>query len=63
MDVQYIWLFLNAAQSGLDLSVLLSTLVPPAMVVESDTPWTFESLLRVRVTEINLNIIFELNDF
>lgn len=34
------------SESGLDLSVLLSTLVPPAMVVESDTPWTFESLLR-----------------
>lgn len=35
-------------QGGLDLGVLLRTLVPAALVQESDVVWTFESLLRVR---------------
>jgi hypothetical protein len=34
-------------QEGLNLSVLLTTLVPSGMVREEDTAWTFESLLRV----------------
>lgn len=37
-------------ESGLDLSVLLNTLVPPAMLEEEDSVWTFESLLR-EITE------------
>jgi hypothetical protein len=36
-------------QEGLNLSVLLTTLVPSGMVREEDTAWTFESLLRVSV--------------
>jgi Intraflagellar transport protein 43 len=32
--------------SGFDLGVLLTTLVPVSLVVEEDAPWTFESLLR-----------------
>jgi hypothetical protein len=34
-------------QSGLDLAVLLSTLVPQSTLAEADEVWTFESLLRV----------------
>lgn len=37
-------------QDGIDLSVLLGTLVPPNMLTEDDSLWTFESLLR-EVTE------------
>lgn len=36
----------TAVDSGFNLSVLLSTLVPAALVLEADTAWTFESLLR-----------------
>jgi Intraflagellar transport protein 43 len=32
--------------SGFDLGVLLTTLVPVSLVVEEDVPWTFENLLR-----------------
>lgn len=35
------------SEDGLKLNILLGTLVPPTMLVESDTLWTFESLLRV----------------
>jgi hypothetical protein len=35
------------SQEGLNLAVLLATLVPAGMVKEEDTAWTFESLLRV----------------
>ena len=31
---------------GFDLGVLLATLVPASLVAESDTTWTFETLLR-----------------
>lgn len=34
-------------QDGLNLAVLLTTLVPAAMVREDDVLWTFETLLRV----------------
>jgi hypothetical protein len=36
----------TAVDSGFNLSVLLSTLVPATLVLEADTAWTFESLLR-----------------
>jgi hypothetical protein len=35
-----------AAEGGLDLGVLLRTLVPAQFVVEQDIGWSFESLLR-----------------
>lgn len=35
-----------SVEDGLDLGVLLRTLVPASMVLESDVPWTFETLLR-----------------
>lgn len=34
-------------ENGLDISVLTSTLVPASLVVENDSCWTFDSLLRV----------------
>jgi hypothetical protein len=34
------------AEGGLDLGVLLRTLVPAQFVMEQDTAWSFESLLR-----------------
>jgi hypothetical protein len=34
-------------QLGLDMAVLLRTLVPAGQIQEADTPWTFDSLLRV----------------
>ena len=34
-------------QDGIDLSILLGTLVPPNMLMEDDALWTFDSLLRV----------------
>lgn len=34
------------------MSVLLNTLVPPAMLEEEDSPWTFESLLREITDEL-----------
>jgi hypothetical protein len=36
----------TSIDSGFDLTILLSTLVPAALVLETDTTWTFESLLR-----------------
>jgi hypothetical protein len=48
------------AQDGIDLSILLGTLVPPDMLVEEDTLWTFDSLLRVRVLVIILIIVYPL---
>ena len=36
----------TSADSGFDLGVLLSTLVPVALLAEADVAWTFESLLR-----------------
>lgn len=36
-------------QLGLDMSVLLRTLVPAGQIQEADTPWTFDSLLRVLI--------------
>jgi len=36
-------------QEGLNLTVLLTTLVPADMTKEDDTLWTFESLLRVSI--------------
>ena len=33
-------------ESGYDLGVLLTTLVPASLVAEEDVPWTFETLLR-----------------
>ena len=36
----------TSADTGFDLGVLLSTLVPSALLAEADVPWTFESLLR-----------------
>jgi hypothetical protein len=35
-----------SVEDGLDLGVLLRTLVPASMVMEQDVAWTFESLLR-----------------
>jgi hypothetical protein len=46
------------AQDGIDLSILLGTLVPPDMLVEEDTLWTFDSLLRVRDIVIILIIVY-----
>lgn len=34
-------------ENGLDISILTSTLVPAPLVVENDSCWTFDSLLRV----------------
>lgn len=40
------------AQGGLDLSILLSVLVPSSQLIEADTTWTFESLLREVTDEL-----------
>mmetsp|Transcript_9286 Transcript_9286/g.13989 ORF Transcript_9286/g.13989 Transcript_9286/m.13989 type:complete len:215 (-) Transcript_9286:249-893(-) len=42
--------FLQTNKDGIDLSILLGTLVPSNMLVEDDSLWTFDSLLR-EVTE------------
>mmetsp|Transcript_4039 Transcript_4039/g.4017 ORF Transcript_4039/g.4017 Transcript_4039/m.4017 type:complete len:230 (+) Transcript_4039:59-748(+) len=42
--------YLHSNKDGIDLSILLSTLVPPNMLIEDDSLWTFDSLLR-EVTE------------
>jgi Intraflagellar transport protein 43 len=36
----------TSADSGFDLGILLSTLVPSSFLTEADNPWTFENLLR-----------------
>jgi len=45
-------------QLGLDMSVLLRTLVPAAQIQEGDLPWTFETLLRVRIEVIVHYIVY-----
>ncbi len=40
-------------QEGLNLTVLLTTLVPAAMTKEEDELWTFESLLREITDELS----------
>ena len=40
-------------QEGLNLTVLLTTLVPAAMTKEEDEVWTFESLLREITDELS----------
>jgi len=42
-----------STEEGLNLAVLLSTLVPASMVLEADLPWTFESLLREITDELS----------
>lgn len=37
---------ITSADSGFDLGILLSTLVPSSFLSEADNPWTFENLLR-----------------
>lgn len=37
----------SVSEGGLDLGVLLRTLVPAQFVVEQDSSWSFESLLKV----------------
>jgi Intraflagellar transport protein 43 len=36
----------NSADSGFELGILLSTLVPSSFLTETDSVWTFENLLR-----------------
>lgn len=43
---------LPTLEGGFDLSVLLGTLVPPDLVAEDDTLWSFESLIREVTDEL-----------
>jgi len=42
--------------AGIDLSILTSSLVPPKMVREDDTPWEFDALLQEVTQEFNLEM-------
>lgn len=42
-----------ATEDGMNLGCLTSTLIPAALLYETDTPWTFESLLREVTEEIS----------
>lgn len=41
------------AEDGLNLSVLLTSLVPASLIQETDTHWTFDTLLREITDELS----------
>jgi hypothetical protein len=49
--------YLHSNKDGIDMSILLGTLVPPNMLAEDDSLWTFDSLLRVRIIELEVVIL------